>query len=148
MRLGYKSLSTIIFATATVSACAPPPKPLPPPPPVVILPPPPAMPLPPGGAAATTVIPPIGVDGVRMTPNRGLSMDEVNEIEHVNQRQHAQHIPGITLCFRRCCGLGFDRLFTVQCHSPSRALARGGRTKAQAGGSRLHFGTIAMSGFA
>ncbi len=77
MRRGVKNLAAIIFITA-VAACAPapvkvapPPIPLPPPPP-----PPPAMPLPPGGAALSMAIPPVGVDGVRVTPNRGLSRDE------------------------------------------------------------------------
>lgn len=77
MRRGIKSLAAIVVISA-VAACAPtpvkvapPPIPLPPPPP-----PPPAMPLPPGGAALSMTIPPIGVDGVRVTPNRGLSRDE------------------------------------------------------------------------
>jgi hypothetical protein len=34
------------------------------------------MPLPPGGAALSMTIPPVGLDGVRVTPNRGLSRDE------------------------------------------------------------------------
>ena len=78
MRRGVKNLAAIIFITA-LAACAPapvkvapPPIPLPPPPP----PPPPAMPLPPGGAALSMTIPPVGLDGVRVTPNRGLSRDE------------------------------------------------------------------------
>jgi hypothetical protein len=69
----------IVFLISAVAACAPAPKPAPPPPkPVIIAPPPapPAMPLPPGGAAATMKVPPFGVDGVRVTPNRGLSRDE------------------------------------------------------------------------
>lgn len=77
MRRGVKNLAAIIFISA-VAACAPapvkvapPPIPLPPPPP-----PPPAMPLPPGGAALSMTIPPLGLDGVRVTPNRGLSRDE------------------------------------------------------------------------
>lgn len=77
MRRGVKSLSAIIIISA-VAACAPtpvkvapPPIPLPPPPP-----PPPAMPVPPGGAALSMSIPPVGLDGVRVTPNRGLSRDE------------------------------------------------------------------------
>jgi hypothetical protein len=77
MRRGVKSLSAIIIISA-VAACAPtpvkvapPPIPLPVPPP-----PPPAMPLPPGGAALSMTIPPLGLDGVRVTPNRGLSRDE------------------------------------------------------------------------
>lgn len=77
MRRGIKSLSAIIIISA-VAACAPtpvkvapPPIPLPVPPP-----PPPAMPLPPGGAALSMTIPPLGLDGVRVTPNRGLSRDE------------------------------------------------------------------------
>jgi hypothetical protein len=77
MRRGVKSLSAIIFVSA-VAGCAPTPVkvappaiPLPPPPP-----PPPAMPLPPGGAALSMKIPVVGLDGVRVTPNRGLSRDE------------------------------------------------------------------------
>jgi hypothetical protein len=79
MRRGYKSLTAIIFTIATVSACAPAPKPVvvaPRPPVVIPPPPPPVMPLPPGGAAMSMRIPVIGVDGVRVTPNRGLSRDE------------------------------------------------------------------------
>lgn len=77
MRVGFKSLSAIIISISAVSACTPPPAPIPPPPPVVVLPPPlPSKPLPPGGAALTTAVPPIGVDGIRTTPNRGLSPDE------------------------------------------------------------------------
>lgn len=36
----------------------------------------PRAPFPPGGAAASTVVPPFGSDGVRVTPNRGLSTEE------------------------------------------------------------------------
>lgn len=76
MRIGVKSLTAIIFMSA-VAACAPPPvKVVPPPIMVPPPPPPPAMPLPPGGAAATLTIPPLGVDGIRITPNRFLSSDE------------------------------------------------------------------------
>jgi hypothetical protein len=69
----------LVFVIGSVAACTakPAPKPAPPPPPVVIVPPaPPPMPLPPGGAAASTKLPTYGVDGVRITPNRGLSRDE------------------------------------------------------------------------
>ena len=79
MRRGYKSLTAIIFTVSAVSACAPAPKPVvvaPPPPVILPPPPPPVMPLPPGGAAASMKIPAIGLDGVRVTPNRGLSRDE------------------------------------------------------------------------
>lgn len=78
MRRGVKNLSAIIFITA-VAACAPPPPVKVAPPPIILPPPPPpppAMPLPPGQAAASMTIPPIGLDGVRITPNRGLSRDE------------------------------------------------------------------------
>lgn len=83
MRAGIKSLGAIVFVLG-VAACAPKPVPVkvvpppPPPPPVVIVlpPPPPVMPTPPLGAALTTVIPPLGVDGVRVTPNRGISREE------------------------------------------------------------------------
>jgi hypothetical protein len=77
MRRGVKNLSAIVFITA-VAACAPPPVKVAPPP-IIVPPPPPApprMPLPPGQAAASMAIPPIGLDGVRVTPNRGLSRDE------------------------------------------------------------------------
>lgn len=82
MRRGYKDLATIVFAVAAVSACAPVPAPvvIAPPPPVVAPPPPPppppAMPRPPRGAATSMKVPSIGPDGVRVTPNRGLSRDE------------------------------------------------------------------------
>jgi hypothetical protein len=72
----------IVFSIALVAACAPVPKPVPPPVvrPVIYIPPPPppppVMPLPPSGAAATMKIPPLGLDGIRATPNRGLSVDE------------------------------------------------------------------------
>lgn len=75
---GRKSLAVIVIAVGAVSACAPAPKPVPPPPVVIAPPPPPPppMPLPPGGAAASMMVPPVGLDGVRMTPNRMLSRDE------------------------------------------------------------------------
>lgn len=78
MRRGVKNLAAIVFVTA-VAACAPPPVKVAPPPIIVPPPPPPApprMPTPPGQAAASMTIPPIGLDGVRITPNRGLSRDE------------------------------------------------------------------------
>jgi len=76
MRWGVKNLAAIILVGA-VAACAPAPVKVVPVP--ILLPPPPAapaMPLPPGGAAVSMTIPPIGLDGVRVTPNRGLSRDE------------------------------------------------------------------------
>jgi hypothetical protein len=76
MRRGIKNLAAIIMVTA-VAACAPAPvKIVPTPIPLPAPPPPPAMPLPPGGAALSMTIPPVGLDGVRVTPNRGLSRDE------------------------------------------------------------------------
>ena len=78
MRIGFKSLAAII-TVSSVAACAPAPVPVKVAPPPIILPPPPpppAMPLPPGGAAASMNIPPLGVDGIRVTPNRFLSSDE------------------------------------------------------------------------
>jgi hypothetical protein len=68
----------IMFLVGMAAACAPVPKPAPPPPkPVVVRPPPiPPKPWPPGGAASSTKLPAYGVDGVRVTPNRGLSRDE------------------------------------------------------------------------
>ena len=79
MRRGYKNVAAIIFTVTAISACAPAPKPVviaPPPPVYIPPPPPPVMPLPPGGAAASMKIPALGLDGVRVTPNRGLSRDE------------------------------------------------------------------------
>ncbi len=73
MRRGIKNLAAIIMVT-TVAACTPAPVKVAPPP--ISLPAPPAMPLPPGGAALSMTIPPVGLDGVRITPNRGLSRDE------------------------------------------------------------------------
>jgi hypothetical protein len=77
MRLG-KNLLAIATLTLVLSACAT--KAPPPPPPVrpvVTRPlPPPPRPYPPGGAAVTMQIPPFGIDGVRETPNRILSVDE------------------------------------------------------------------------
>ena len=73
----------LVFVIGAVAACGPkpPPKPLPvpPPPPVFYVPPPPpppVMPLPPGGAASSTKLPAYGADGLRITPNRGLSREE------------------------------------------------------------------------
>ena len=77
MRMGVKNLAAIIIISA-VAACAPPPVKVAPPPIIVPPPPPPlpSRPLPPGGAALSMTIPPIGVDGVRVTPNRSLTPDE------------------------------------------------------------------------
>jgi hypothetical protein len=75
MRWSVKNLAAIILVGA-VAACAPSPVkvvPLSPAPAPALT---PAMPLPPGGAAVSMTIPPIGLDGVRVTPNRGLSRDE------------------------------------------------------------------------
>jgi hypothetical protein len=70
----------VVFTFAAVAACKPAPAPAPipvPPPPVVVAPPPtPSRPLPPGGAALGMVMPPVGVDGVRQTPNRFISSNE------------------------------------------------------------------------
>lgn len=72
--------SWIVGLTLLAAACAPAPKPIVvapkpvAPPPVVPATPP--MPLPPGGAAVTMKVPMIGADGVRVTPNRGLSREE------------------------------------------------------------------------
>lgn len=64
--------------TLLAAACAPAPKPVvvapkPVAPPVPAIPP---MPLPPGGAAVTMKVPALGIDGVRITPNRSLSREE------------------------------------------------------------------------
>ena len=74
---------TLVFVIGAVAACtakpAPKPLPVPPPAPIVIVPPPPpppVMPLPPGGAASSTKLPSYAADGMRATPNRGLSREE------------------------------------------------------------------------
>lgn len=73
VRRGY----FIAGLTLLVAACAPAPKPVVVAPKPVVLPPAiPPMPLPPGGAAVTMKVPPLGVDGVRTTPNRNLSREE------------------------------------------------------------------------
>ena len=76
MRWGVKNLAAVILVGAA-AACAPAPvKVVPLPIPLPLSPASPAMPVPPGGAAVSMTIPPIGLDGVRVTPNRGLSRDE------------------------------------------------------------------------
>lgn len=72
--------SLVVGLTLVAAACAPAPKPVvvaprPVAPPVAapVIPP---MPLPPGGAAVTMRVPPLGLDGVRTTPNRTLSREE------------------------------------------------------------------------
>jgi hypothetical protein len=69
-----------VFVIASLAGCAAKPAPKPvvvPPPPVIVAPPPaPVKPLPPGGAASSTKLPIYGADGVRVTPNRGLSREE------------------------------------------------------------------------
>ena len=71
----FKSIFRLSLLTALVAiaGCAKPvpPAPPPPPPPVVVAPPPP-IPTPPLYAAANLVIPPMGVDGQRITPNAGI----------------------------------------------------------------------------
>ena len=77
MRLGFQSLAAIITISA-IAACAPTPPVKVAPPPIYFPPPPPppAMPLPPGGAALSMSIPPLGIDGIRITPNRALTREE------------------------------------------------------------------------
>jgi hypothetical protein len=80
MRLVASKLS-ILFVAGAMAACAPKPAPVPPPKPkpVVVVPPKPVIPTkpwPPGGAASSTKLPAYGGDGVRITPNRGLTRDE------------------------------------------------------------------------
>jgi hypothetical protein len=75
---GHKIL-TVVFAFAAVAACKPAPVPIPAPPPAPVVIAPvrtPARPLPPGGAALGMVMPQVGVDGVRQTPNRAISTNE------------------------------------------------------------------------
>ncbi len=71
-----QKLIGIVFAFSGLAACTTKPAPIPPPPRVVIAPVPPARPLPPAGAATTMMVPSVGLDGVRQTPNRGISRDE------------------------------------------------------------------------
>ncbi len=78
----YGKIAAIVFLAGAMAACAPKPAPIlvPKPLPPVIIPPPPPQPLkplPPGGAASSTKLPSYGADGVRITPNRGLSRDEM-----------------------------------------------------------------------
>jgi len=61
------------FGILAVAACTPPAPPVSTAPPPVVT---PRVPLPPGGAAASTVLPAYGADGVRITPNRGLTTEE------------------------------------------------------------------------
>jgi hypothetical protein len=75
MGLRLKFVVTILLLSAA-AGCAPkpviePPTVFAPPPP-----PPPPRPLPPAGAATMMMIPVVGPDGVRQTPNRGISQDE------------------------------------------------------------------------
>jgi hypothetical protein len=70
------NLVGVVFVFGALAACAPKPAPIPPPPRVVVAPTPPARPLPPAGAATTMLVPTLGIDGIRKTPNRGISRDE------------------------------------------------------------------------
>ena len=78
--LGFGKNLACVFALergrCLCGRAAPKPVPAPRPPMIVTPPPPPPMPLPPGGAASSTRLPGYGADGVRVTPNRGLSRDE------------------------------------------------------------------------
>lgn len=97
----HKKLAGIVILLG-VAACQPaaPPAPTPPPPVVVAPPAPPPPPLPPGGAASSTVVPPFGVDGVRVTPNRGLSTDE-----HIWNFRIAQNVAALN-----CRGVTWDEI--------------------------------------
>jgi hypothetical protein len=66
----------LVLAVVSLAGCAPTPAPAPLPPVVVAPPRPPVRPSPPLGASASYTVPPIGVDGVRQTPNRGISANE------------------------------------------------------------------------
>lgn len=59
-----------LAATALLSACATPAPPPPPPPPQVVIPP---RPYPPLGAATNLATPPVGINGIRLTVNVGLT---------------------------------------------------------------------------
>lgn len=70
--------ASALSVLCAVAACAPAPKPMPTPvTQVVVVPVIPSIPYPPAGAAATLVIPPLGFDGVRATPNRNLSKENI-----------------------------------------------------------------------
>ncbi|WOE75717.1 hypothetical protein [Alterisphingorhabdus coralli] len=73
MALRQMKFGVIAVLTAIVAACtatAPPPVVVAPKPPPVFVPPP--QPVPPMGATASMAIPPVGADGLRLTPNRGI----------------------------------------------------------------------------
>ena len=83
-RLGLRAVTAIagaitlaVFASSAADARrrTPPPLPPPPPPPVVVV--IPARPVPPLGAPANIVVPPLGVDGKRVTTNAGLNPDQI-----------------------------------------------------------------------
>ena len=77
---GLASISCRIGAVASglllLAACATPAPPPPPPPPPVVQEVIPYRPLPPGGADYAMVVPPLGPDGVRVTPNKHLDANE------------------------------------------------------------------------
>jgi hypothetical protein len=66
----------VMCGVSLLAACAPATRPPVIAPRVIVTPPPPARPLPPLGAAVSFSLPPIGVDGIRQTPNRSLSANE------------------------------------------------------------------------
>lgn len=72
MKVGLKLVGAY-FALNLVAACTPQPAKIPPPPVRTA---PPVKPTPPLGAATSYNVPPIGADGVRVTPNRGISSNE------------------------------------------------------------------------
>jgi hypothetical protein len=80
MMRAMKTKVAILFFGTAMAACAPKPAPVPPPKPTPVVAPPkpviPVKPWPPGGAASSTKLPSYGADGVRVTPNRGLTRDE------------------------------------------------------------------------
>lgn len=73
MAFGKKRNAAVLLLLAGAACTPDAPPPAVTPPPVQYT---PRAPLPPGGAASSTVLPAYGADGVRVTPNRGLSTEE------------------------------------------------------------------------
>ncbi len=95
----YAVLALLVY----IAGCQPAPKPVEAPPPPVVVPPPPPpppRPYPPAGAEPSTVIPPLGADGVWVTPNRNLSPEE-----HAWNYRSAINVAALT-----CKGNGWDEI--------------------------------------
>jgi len=94
-----KKRNAAILVLLAGAACTPKAPPVVTPPPVTYA---PRAPLPPGGAAASTVLPAYGADGVRITPNRGLSTEE-----HIWNFRVALNVAALN-----CRGGAWDELVT------------------------------------